>query len=454
MRADIIVSGCAVLTMGRAGIIERGIIAIRDGKILYVGGESEAPSFESDEIIDGRGKIAMPGLINCHTHIAMTLFRGVAEDKELSTWLRETIWPLESKLKPSDVYYGALLGFVEMIKSGTTCLLDMYFYEDIVARAAEESGMRCVLAPGIFDAGHKMLGSILLRRALKFVKKYHGKGSGRIHAMLGPHAVYTCSPDLLRMIGEEAARLNIGVHIHLAESESESINIRRIYGKSEVELLDEVGLLRPNLVAAHCIHLSNHDVSLMAKKGVKVVYNPISNMKLSSGIPRVKDLLDAGLTVGLGTDGPASNNCLDMFETMKVAALLQKALYRDPRVLPAKKVVEMATIDGARVLGLDHFIGSIEVGKRADIILIDVNKPHLTPLHDIYAALVYSARGSDVDTVIIDGKVVMRGRLIETVDEHEVMRKATETSQSLLSRKSLRGSLIKRLLRRNKDIGD
>ncbi|MEM1514836.1 MAG: amidohydrolase [Candidatus Bathyarchaeia archaeon] len=445
--ADIVIRNCTILTMSKIDIIKGGKIAIKDGKIIYVGREAEAPNFEADEIIDGWRIIAMPGLINCHTHIAMTLFRGVAEDKELSAWLRETIWPLESKLKPSDVYYGALLGFIEMIKSGTTCLLDMYFYEDMVAKAAMESGIRCVLAPGIFDAGHKVLGRILLRRALKFVKEYYGEGSGKIYTMLGPHAVYTCSPDLLRKICEEAVKNNIGVHIHLAESESDAINIKRTYGKSEVELLHEVGLLRSNLVAAHCIHLSDQDISLMAKNDVKVVYNPVSNMKLSSGIPRIKDLLDAGLTIGFGTDGPASNNSLDMFETMKIATLLQKTLYGDPRVLPAKKVVEMATINGARVLGLDDMIGSIEVGKKADIILIDTNKPHLTPMHDVYAALVYSARGSDVDTVIIDGRIIMRNRSITTVEEHEVMEKAAEVSQDLLSRRSLRGSLVRKLIK-------
>lgn len=447
VRADIVIRDCHILTMGQAGIIEHGAIAISDGKILYVGREVEAPSFEADEIIDGRGRIAIPGLINCHTHIAMTLFRGIAEDKELSSWLRETIWPLESKLRPDDVYYGALLGFVEMIKSGTTCLLDMYFYENMVAKAAMESGIRCVLAPGIFDAGHKMLGRILLKKALNFVKEYHGKGDGRIYAMLGPHAVYTCSLDLLKKVGVEANKANVGIHIHLAESKEEATRIRDVYGKSEVELLDELGLLRPNLVAAHCIYLSQKDVSLISRSNVKVVYNPVSNMKLSSGIPRIRDLLDAGLVIGLGTDGPASNNCLDMFETMKVGALLQKTLYGDPRVLPARKVVEMATIDGAKVLGLDNIIGSIEVGKRADIILIDINKPHLTPLHDIYAALVYSARGSDVDTVIIDGRIVMRGRVIETVDEYKVMEKATEVSRDLLSRRNLRESIIRRLIK-------
>jgi len=435
LRADVVIRKCTLLTMSDRGVIRQGLIAIKDGSIIYVGREVKAPSFEADKIIDGSGKIAMPGLINCHTHAAMSLFRSIAEDKELSVWLREVIWPLESKLKPEDVYYGTLLSCVEMIKSGTTCFSDMYFHEDMVAKAVIESGLRCVLSPGIIEAGQKILGRILLREAVKIAKKYRGDSYGRISVMLGPHALYSCSPQLLRRVSEEAKALNIGVHIHLAESEDDSANIKNLYGKSEVELLNDIGLLRPNLLAAHCIHLSDQDVMLMAKRDVKVVYNPVSNMKLASGIPKVKDLLDAGLTVSLGTDGPASNNSLDMFDTMKFATLLQKAKYRDPRVLPAKKVIEMATIDGARALGLSDFIGSLEVNKRADIILIDAEKPHLTPMHDIYATLVYSARGSDVDTVIVDGKVLMENRNVNTLNEHEIIKKAEERIQGLLNRR-------------------
>ncbi|MCX8170410.1 MAG: amidohydrolase [Candidatus Bathyarchaeota archaeon] len=436
MKADVVIRNCIIVTMNMtADIIKQGVIAIKDGLITYVGRSSEAPILEADIYIDGSRKIAMPGLINCHTHAAMSLFRGVAEDKEITSWLRETIWPLESKLRPEDVYYGSLLSCVEMIKSGTTCFSDMYFHEDMVAKAIEETGMRCVLSPGIIDSIGGLFGEVLLTGALKIARKYGGGTNNRIYVMLGPHAVYSCSPKLLRRIGEKASELNIGIHIHLAESEGESASIRETYGRSEVELLSELGLLRPNLLAAHCIHLSDTDIMLMAKHDVKAVYNPVSNMKLSSGIPRIKDLLDAGVTVGLGTDGPASNNILDMFDTMKIAALLQKARYGDPRVLPARKVVEMATRDGARALGLSGLIGSIEVGKRADIILIDINKPHLTPLHDIYAALVYSARGSDVSTVIIDGKIVMDERRILSVDENEVVERAEKTAYDLLSRK-------------------
>ncbi|MEM1507615.1 MAG: amidohydrolase [Candidatus Bathyarchaeia archaeon] len=436
MRADIVIRNCMIVTMNRtADLIKQGLIAIKDGLITYVGKTSEAPTFEADVFLDGSKKIAMPGLINCHTHAAMSLFRGVAEDKDLNSWLRETIWPLESRLKPEDIYYGSLLSCVEMIKSGTTCFSDMYFHEDMVAKAVEETGMRCVLSPGIIDAGGGLLGEILLKEAVKIARKYDRSANNRIFVMLGPHALYSCSPKLLRQVGEKASALNIGIHIHLAESENESAKIRETFGKSEVELLSELGLLRPNLLAAHCIHLSDADIMLMAKHDVKTVYNPVSNMKLSSGAPRIKDLLDAGVTVGLGTDGPASNNILDMFDTMKIAALLQKSRYGDPRVLPARKVVEMATRDGAKALCLGDLIGSIEVGRRADIILIDFSKPHLAPLHDVYAALVYSARGSDVNTVIIDGKVVMDERRVISVDENEAMDKAEKTAYDLLSRK-------------------
>lgn len=435
MKADIVIRGCIILAMTEAeDVIWRGLIALKDGKIIYVGREAEAPTFEADRVIDGEGKIALPGLINCHTHAAMALFRGIAEDKELDAWLRETIWPLEAKLKPQDIYYGTLLGCIEMIKSGTTCFSDMYFHENMVAKAVIETGLRCVLSPGIIEAGRKILGRILLRGAVNIIKEYGKLADGRLSVMFGPHTVYTCSPQLLKRIGEESVKFNVGVHIHLAETESGTATIRKLYGKSEVELLGELGLLSPRLLAAHCVHLSDADINLMAKHDVKVSYNPTSNMKLASGISRIKDLLDAGITVGLGTDGPASNNSLDMFETMKIAALLQKVKYGDPRVMPAKKIVEMATIEGARALGLDGLIGSLEVGKRADLILVDVKRPHLTPLHNPYAALVYSARGSDVSTVIVDGRIIMDEGEIKIVDEHEIISKSERISLDLLRR--------------------
>jgi len=434
LKADIIIRGCIILPMVQRQIIDSGLIAIKDHLILYVGKERDAPHFEADNVLDGRGKVAMPGLVNCHTHAAMSIFRGIAEDQELETWLEETIWPLEAKLRPLDVYQGALLSCVEMIRNGTTCFCDMYFYEDMVARAVEEAGLRAVLAPGIIEAGDTEIGERMLEESIKIAKEYYGYADGRITTQIGPHTAYTCSLNLLRKVREAASSLKVGVHIHLAESEGASRLIKERYGTGEVELLGSAGFLGPDVLAAHCTHLSERDIELLAEHHVKVAYNPVANMKLALGIARVKEFFDAGMTVGLGTDGPASNNSLDMFETIKFAALSQKMFYVDPRVLPSLKVLEMATTDGARALGIGNSVGSLEVGKRADLILLDVNKPHLTPMHNPYASLVYSARGSDVDTTMVDGRILMENREVKTLDEGEVIERGRRTALEIISR--------------------
>jgi len=432
--ADTLIRGCTILTMSEKGIIEQGLIAIRNGKITYLREETGAPKIKAEKIIDGRGKVATPGLVNCHTHIAMTVFRGIAEDQRLDDWLSKTIWPLEAKLKPRDVYDGALLGCLEMIKSGTTCLADMYFPEEMVAKAVEKAGLRAVLAPGLMEVRGEEKAESELKKSVEFVRKYHGYASGRINACLGPHAAYTCSPDFLKKIREEASALKVGIHIHLAESKEMMRLVKEKYGFTEVGLLERIGFLKSDVLAAHCIYLTQEEMRLMAKHNVKVAYNPVANMKLALGVAKIKDLLDLGVTVGIGTDGPASNNDLDMFGNMKIAALLQKVQYMNPTVLPAQKVLEMATIDGARALGLEKAVGSLEVGKKADVTLLDFRKPHLTPLHNIYANIVYSARGSDVDSVIVDGNILMEEREVKTLDEEEVMERAQKTALDLLTR--------------------
>jgi len=430
--ADTLIRGCTILTMSEKGTIEQGLIAIRNGKITHLRKETGAPKIKAEKIIDGRGKVATPGLVNCHTHIAMTVFRGIAEDQKLDEWLSKTIWPLEAKLRPKDVYDGALLGCLEMIKSGTTCLADMYFPEEMVAKAVDKAGLRAMLAHGLMEAG----GEKELRKSVEFVRKYPGHASGRINACLGPHAAYTCSPDFLKKIREEASALKVGIHIHLAESKEMMRLVKEKYGFTEVELLERIGFLKSDVLAAHCIYLTQEEMRLMTKHNVKVAYNPVANMKLALGVAKIKDLTDLGVTVGIGTDGPASNNDLDMFGNMKIAALLQKVQYMNPTVLPAQKVLEMATIDGARALRLEKAVGSLEVGKKADIILLDFRKPHLTPLHNIYANIVYSARGSDVDSVIVDGNILMEKREVKTLDEEEVMERAQKTASDLLTRQS------------------
>ncbi len=432
--ADIIIYNCTILPMDDRGIIKEGLIAIKNGTITYAGEEAKAPRMRAEKVIDGRGKVAMPGLVNCHTHLAMTLFRGIAEDQPLQKWLKQTIWPLEAKLKPRDVYDGALLGCLEMIKSGTTTFADMYFHEDQVAKTVEKAGLRAVLAQGILEAG-VLRGEKMLRESVNFAKKYDGYAEGRVTAQLGPHTLYTCEPSLLRKVREKATELKVGIHVHLAESE-ETVNLtKQKHGLSEVELLEKIGFLGPDVLAAHCIHLAKKEMRILAKRNVKVSYNPVANMKLAQGTARIKDLIDLGVTVGIGTDGPASNNNLDMFESMKIAALLQKQFYKDPTVMPAQMVLKMATIDGARVLGLGKTVGTLKAGKKADVILLDFKKPHLTPIHDPYANIVYSANGSDVDTVIVDGKVLMENRKVKTLDEEEVMLKAQKTATDILTRK-------------------
>ena len=415
-------------------IIKNGVIAIKNNEIIYVGEKATAPKITAEKIVDARDKVAIPGLINCHTHLAMTLFRGIAEDQPLTKWLKETIWPLEAKLQPEDVYNGALLGCLEMIKTGTTTFADMYYHEDQVAKAVEKAGLRAVLTQGTIEVGDPKMGEKTLKNSINFATKYHEYADGRITTRLGSHAVYTCSPELLTKVRETASKLNLGIHIHLAESREMIKQVKQKYGSTEVELLKKIGFLGADVLAAHCIHLTRKEMRLLATHDVKVAHNPVANMKLAQGTAKIKDLRDLGLTVGLGTDGPASNNTLDMFETMKTAALLQKLTYLNPTVLPAYEVLKMATMNGARALEIEKDIGSLEVGKRADLILIDISKPHLKPLHNIYACIVYSARGSDVDMVAVDGKILMENQEVKALDEKAVMEEAEKIASDLLSR--------------------
>ncbi|MGQ9640672.1 MAG: amidohydrolase [Candidatus Bathycorpusculaceae bacterium] len=433
-KADILIKDCMILPMNRESLIEDGLIAIKNGKITFIGKRETAPVIHANIELEAKKKAAIPGLVNCHTHVPMTIFRGIAEDKPLEKWLKENIWPLEEKLKPQDIYVGALLGCLEMIKSGTTCLADMYFHEEMVAKAVEESGLRAVLAEGIIETGNKAKGEKMLKQSLNFATKFNGSANGKIRTMLGPHAAYSCSKELLTQISEKASEIDVGVHLHLAESKGLFRDFEGIYGCSEVEFLRRIGLFKNHVLAAHCINLSKEDMAILSKHGVHVAYVPVANMKLGLGTAKIVDLMRLGVNVGFGTNGPASNNSLDMFETMKVGALLQKLTYKNPTVLSASEVLKMATVSGAKALGLGDYVGSLEVGKKADLALIDLSKPHLKPLHNIYAGIVYSARGSDVDTVIVDGKILMENRVVKTLDESSVMEKAEAAKINLLSR--------------------
>jgi 5-methylthioadenosine/S-adenosylhomocysteine deaminase len=432
--ADIVIRGCTLLPMTEQGVMKNGLVAIKGDTILYAGKLTKSPKFKTEKTIDGKGKVAMPGLVNCHTHVPMTLFRGVAEDKPLAEWLKETIWPLEARLKPEDIYAGALLGCLEMVKTGTTCFADMYFHEDMVAKAVNKLGLRAVLAPAVIETQDTAKNEEMLKESIETAKKLHNTADGRVTCQLAPHAVYTCSPDMLKKLHTIATKLGIGLHIHLAESKEMAKQVKKQHGVTETELLEKIHLLGPNLLAAHCIHLSKQEIKTLAKHHVKVAYNPVANMKLAQGIPKIVELKNAGATVGIGTDGPASNNSLDMFQTIKTASLLQKTRYQDPTVLPAQQVLEMATVEGAKALNLEKTIGTLEADKKADVIMIDFEKPHLTPIHDVYANLVYSATGSDVDTVIVNGEILMENRQMRTVSEGKIIEKAQQTAKNLMNR--------------------
>ncbi len=399
----------------------QGNVVIEDGKITKVLKDlDENFSTQGYEIIDASGMVVMPGLVNCHTHAAMTLLRGYADDLPLMEWLEKKIWPLEAKLEPEHIYWGTKLAILEMIKGGTTCFADMYFAMELVAEAVEETGIRSSLCRGMIAANN---GEQALKESIEFINKWHNGAGGRITTMLGPHAPYTCDPKFLNEVVSEAKKLNVGIHIHLAETRTEVKQIEEQYGKTPTELVYEAGLMEvKKVLAAHCVHLTEADLRILAENNnVGVAHNPESNMKLASGIAPVNEMIKMDIKVGIGTDGAASNNNLDMFQEMRSAALLQKVSTYDPTVISSYQALSMATKNGACVLGLDEEIGMLRPGMKADLILVNLKEPHLHPIHDINAHLVYSAGASDVDTVIIDGKIVMRHKEVKTIDEEKVL---------------------------------
>ncbi len=432
--SKIVIRNVDIITMtGEQNVIIGGEIAIEGNKLLFVGEKGSIPGDFIPEIeIDGSGTVAMPGFVNCHTHAAMTLLRGYADDLPLMEWLNNKIWPIEDKMLPEDIYYGSLLACLEMIKSGTTTFVDMYASMDQVAKAAEQSGLRAVLSRGLIGAAPNALQA--LEESKEFIKKHHNTANGRITTMLGPHAPYTCPPDYLEKVTEAAEELGVGIHIHLAETLTEHQDIVKQYGKTPIKHTADIGLFKYHTIAAHCVHVDDQDIQILAENNVGVAHNPESNMKLASGIAPVQKMLNAGVKVGLGTDGASSNNNLDMLEEMRTAALLHKVANMDPTVMPAYTALEMATFSGAKVLGMDGEIGQLKPGLKADVILVNFKAPHLYPHHDCCAHIVYAAQSADVQTVIIDGELVMQDRKVLTIDEEEVLNKAAECTRKLLKR--------------------
>lgn len=432
--ANILIQGATILTMeGAEQEIKDGEIAIQGDRIAAVGPRGSIPAdYQADRVIDGSGMVALPGLINCHTHAAMTLLRSYADDLPLMEWLSQKIWPVEEKLEPEDIYWGTMLCCLEMIKSGTTTFADMYFEMNQAAAAVEKSGLRACLSRGLI--GNAPNAGQALAESIAFVKEWNGRAGGRIKVMLGPHAPYTCPSDYLRQVVEAAGANQVGIHIHVAETTDEIEQIKAGYNQTPVGYLHHAGLFELPVLAAHCVHLDEADIEILARHQVGVAHCPESNMKLASGIAPVARLLEAGVMVGLGTDGAASNNNLDLLEEMHSAALLQKVATGNPTVMPAFTALSMATTGGAGVLGLDGEIGLLKAGMKADLILINLHRPHYYPLHNLIANLVYAAQSADVDTVIVDGEVLMEGRRVLTMDEEKVIWETQQRAIRLFGR--------------------
>lgn len=408
-------------------VLRDASILIQDGEIKQIGNNLRSPA---DSEVDGHGKIVLPGLINAHTHLSMTMFRGYADDMLLQDWLQKKIWPLEAKLTGEACYYGALLGSAEMIQSGTTSFVDMYFFMEDVAKAVAESGLRGFLSYGIIDLFDPEKARMEQEKSRKFFDYLKGLGNSRIRFALGPHAPYTCSAETLLWAKEFAEKNDVINHVHVAETRKEQADSQQQHGLRVVEYLDKIGALSKKMLAAHCVWLTKSEVALLAKSGASVAHCPVSNMKLASGgVAPLPEMFEAGVSVGLGTDGAASNNSLDMFETMKVCALLHKAHRWDPTVLNAQTVLDLATIQGAKALGVEREIGSLEPGKRADIILVDAKSPNMNPVYGketVVSDLVYSASSANVHTTIVDGQVLMENRQFKTIDVGQIVARTRE----------------------------
>ena len=385
-----------------------------------------------DKIIDATGKILLPGLINTHTHLSMTLFRGLADDLSLDSWLNDHIWPMEANLNGNYCYIGALLGAVELIKSGTTTFSDMYFYMEDVARAVDEAGIRAVLSYGMIDFGDAEKRENEIKENLELFNSCNGMADGRIKVFFGPHSPYTASEELLVKVRELADEYNMGIHIHVSETQKEINDVSEEKGLRPFEYLDKIGFLGPDVVAAHSVWLSDNEIEIIKKNNVKISHNPCSNMKLASGVAPVSKLIENDICVSIGTDGASSNNNLDLIEELKTASLLQKVSTLDPKVLTSDEAIAMGTIKGAEALGLDSEIGSIVVGKKADIILIDTNSANMVPDSSTLSSnVIYSANGSNVDTTICNGKILMENKKLTVLDEQEIYEKARKAIKEL-----------------------
>jgi 5-methylthioadenosine/S-adenosylhomocysteine deaminase len=434
-RVDLIITGGTILTMdGSKAVYENGGLAVKGDTIVFVGPSTDvAARYTGSQSIDASGSLILPGFINGHTHVPMTLFRGLHDDVTLNDWLYKYIFPAEKRnVNEQFVRWGTRLGAAEQIRSGITTFADMYYFEDAEAEETKAAGMRAVLGETFLDfpAPDNKSEAEMLSYTERFLKRW--QGDPLIHAAVAPHSIYTCSAKTLQDSAALARKYHAPILIHTAEMKKEWDDSEKQNGMSPVQFLDKLGILGPDVVSAHCIFVDAVDQNILAQRKVGCVHNPSSNMMIASGVSPVPELRAAGVAVGLGTDGPAgSNNDLDLMEEMDLAAKLAKITKMDPLALGAKAVVEMATIEGAKALHMDKEIGSLESGKKADVILISLNEPNAVPVYDYYAQLAYASKASDVQTVIIGGRVVMRNRKLLTLKEDEILAKAREYQKSI-----------------------
>jgi 5-methylthioadenosine/S-adenosylhomocysteine deaminase len=423
-QVSLVITGGTVVTMGPArAVIAPGGVAVEGNAIVAVGPADDiARRFSAPETLDATGQVVLPGLVNTHTHAPMVMYRGLADDLALMDWLQKYIFPAEAKtVSPEMVRIGSRLAALEMIQSGTTTFADMYYFEEEVGRVAKAAGLRGVLGETIigFPVADAKTPADSLRRTEAFLKEF--AGDELITPVPAPHSTYTVDEASLQAARDLAGRYGVPILIHLAETEDEVAILKGRHGLSPTAWLDSIGFLGPTVVAAHGVWLTDDDIAILKRRGTSISHNPESNMKLASGVAPVPKYLAAGVTVGLGTDGAASNNDLDMFEAMRQAAFLHKLATGDPRAVPAAAALEMATIGGARALGLDGKIGSLEPGKRADLIVVSMRGARQTPMYNPVSHLVYVSTGADVTTTVVNGKVLMRDRRVRTLDERAVL---------------------------------
>jgi len=436
MSETLLINGMVMTVDEKNTLIDGGAVAVRDGRIVEVGATGELlPRYPGAERLDARGMVVMPGLVNTHTHLSMTMTRGIADDIEAVRWL-PVIWAVEKNLNPDVVYAGAMLGIAEMVLNGTTTFNDHYFHMEQVARAVQETGVRAELAEGIIENRNRKKGQAELARGRAFAMEGQGKAEGRIRNRMGPHALYTCSSELVEEAARTARELGVGMHMHVAESALEMKMVgKKARGATSVQHLDALGILDEHFCMAHGLTINMKDMQILAERKVGVAHCPQAYGKLGAyPYPEVDKWLRAGIRVGLGTDGAASNNDLDLFDEMRFASMMRKLFARDGTLLSARQVRRMATLGGAQTLDLGDQIGSLEPGKKADIFLVDFRKPHLTPLHNIPGHLVYCANGADVDTVMVDGRILLRNREFQTLDLDDVLARAQNTFEQYLQK--------------------